>query len=134
MGANSHFSYFLCHCFDFFHGCFHTKIFIKCKFRTHYNVGSSTILIKSLKFKNNCRIAVSSPSNLLLWKQWIWVFFEYYALLLFLFRSGLARHGLKQSYHKGNRCRSTRTLCKTCASVKILRREKCKVYCNKLQR
>ena len=61
---NWHFSYFLCHCFDFLHGCFHTKIF-KGKFRTHCNLSSSTILIESLKFRNNSWIAVSSPSNLL---------------------------------------------------------------------
>ena len=70
------FLYFLCHCFVFFHNsirisiswlfrsCFHTKIV------THYNVGPSTILIESLKFRNNSRITVTSPSNLL-WKLWI---------------------------------------------------------------
>ena len=42
--------------------CFHTKIF---NFRTHYNVGSSTILIESLKIRNNCRTLATSPSNLL---------------------------------------------------------------------
>ena len=79
---NWHFSYFLCHCFPFLHNpirvsipwlfrtCFHIKIFNKCNFRTHYNVGSSIILIESLKFRNNSRIAVTSPSNLL-WKVWI---------------------------------------------------------------
>ena len=69
----------MCHCFDFLHGpwlfrtYFHTNIFRKCKFRTHYNVGSSTILIKSVNFRNNSGIAASSPSNLL-WKLWLWVF------------------------------------------------------------
>ena len=70
------FLYFLCHCFVFFHNsirisiswlfrsCFHTKI------ATHYNVGPSTIPIESLKFRNNSRITVTSPSNLL-WKLWI---------------------------------------------------------------
>ena len=53
---NRHFSYFLCHCFDFLHVCFQTKIFSKCKFRTHYNLGSSTILIESLKIRNNSRV------------------------------------------------------------------------------
>ena len=56
-----------------FRTCFHTKIFSKCKFRTHHNVGSSTILIELVKFRKNSRIAVSSPSNLL-WKLWLWVF------------------------------------------------------------
>ena len=71
------FSNFLRHCFVFLHNavrmsisclfriCFQTKIFIKCNFRTHYNVGSNTVLIESLKFKNNPRITVASPSNLL---------------------------------------------------------------------
>ena len=89
---NSHFSYFLCCCFVFVHNsitisipllfspCFHTKTFSKSKFRADYNVGSSTILIKSLKSRNNSRItakilyrepyiisliAVTSPRNLL---------------------------------------------------------------------
>ena len=39
---NRHFSYFL-YC------CFHTKIFRKCDFRTHYNIGSSTFLIQQLQ-------------------------------------------------------------------------------------
>ena len=39
-------------------------MFSKCNFRTHYNVASSTILIESLKFRNNSRITVTSPSNL----------------------------------------------------------------------
>ena len=39
--------------------CFHTKIV------THYNVSSSAILVESLKFRNNSRITVTSPSNLL---------------------------------------------------------------------
>ena len=65
-------SNFFCYFFDLLHGpwlfctCLHTKIFSKCKFRLHYNVGSSTIQIESLKFRNNSRIAVSSPGNL--WK------------------------------------------------------------------
>ena len=78
---NWHFSYFLCHCFDFLHGCFRTKIFSKGKFRTHCNLSSSTILIESLKFRNNSWIAASSPSNLL-WKLWLWVFLIlYYAII-----------------------------------------------------
>ena len=36
-----------------FHGySFHTKIFSKCNFRTHFNVGSRTIMIEPLKFRN----------------------------------------------------------------------------------
>ena len=76
---NWHFSYFFCHSLDFLNGpwlfctSFHTEIFSKCNFCMHYNVGSSTILIESLKFRNNYRTAVTSPSNLL-WKLWIWVF------------------------------------------------------------
>ena len=78
------------HCFDFLHApwlfrpYFHTKSFRKCKFRTHYNVGSSTILIESLKFRSNSQIAVSFPSNFVTfpsnfpsefsWKLWLWVF------------------------------------------------------------
>ena len=38
-----------------------------------YNIGSSTILIESLRFRKNSRTAVISSSNLL-WKLWIWVF------------------------------------------------------------
>ena len=80
---NWHFSYFLCHCFDFLHGCFHTKIFSKCKFRTYYNLGSSTILIESLNFRNNSRIAVRSPNNLM-WKLWIWMFWILYYVIISL--------------------------------------------------
>ena len=40
---------------------FHTKFLSECIFRTDYNIGSSTILIKSLKFKNNSWITVTSP-------------------------------------------------------------------------
>ena len=68
--------------------CFYTKDFSKRNFRTHYNVSPSTILIELLKTRNSCRTLATSPSNLL-WKMWIW-FFEYYALLLFFFRSCLA--------------------------------------------
>ena len=91
---NWHFSYFLCHCFVFLHNSvrisipwlfrtyFHTKIFSKCNFRKHY-VGSNTILIESLKFRNNSRITVSSPSNLLC-KLWIWVFWILCFVVIFL--------------------------------------------------
>ena len=81
---NWHFSYFLCRCFVsfvtvrisiawLFQICIHNKIFSKSNFRTHCNFGSSTILIQSLKFRNNSRITVTSPSNLL-WKLQIRVF------------------------------------------------------------
>ena len=96
---NWRFSYFLHYCFVFlhnsavrigcswlFHTCFHTKIFRKHNFQMHYNVGSSTILVESLKIRNNCRTFATSPSNLL-GKMWIRVF---YALLSFFFRSCLA--------------------------------------------
>ena len=33
-----------------------TKIFSKCKFCPHYNLASSTILIESLKFRNNSQM------------------------------------------------------------------------------
>ena len=46
------------------------QMFSKCNFSRHYNVGFSTILIESLKFRNNSRITVTSSSNLL-WKLWI---------------------------------------------------------------
>ena len=44
---------------------FYIKIFSKCNFRRHSNVGSSIILIESLKTRNNCRTLATSPSNLL---------------------------------------------------------------------
>ena len=78
-GSKLIFSYSLCHCFVFLHNsitislswlfrtCFYTKIVIlvKCNFRTHYHVGSSSILIEWLMFRNNPSITVTSPSNLL---------------------------------------------------------------------
>ena len=64
---NSYFSYFLYHCFVFLHdsieSVFHGACFYN--FRTHYKVRSSTILLESLKFRNNSRITVTFPSNLL---------------------------------------------------------------------
>ena len=82
---NWHFSNFLYHSFVFLHNSirinipwlfrtyFHTKIvtFVKCNFRMHY------------KFRNNSRITVTSPSNLL-WKLWIWVFWILCFVLIFL--------------------------------------------------
>ena len=86
-------SYFLYYCFVFLHNssvrietpylfraCFYITIFSKRDFRTHWNVGSSTILTEWLKTRNNCRTLATSASNLL-WKTWIWVFwisFFYY--------------------------------------------------------
>ena len=46
---------------------FYTKIFSKFNFSMDYKVGFSTIMIESLKSRNNFRITVTSPSNLL-WK------------------------------------------------------------------
>ena len=64
---NSYFSYFLYHCFVFLHdsieSVFHGTCFYN--FRTHYKVRSSAILLESLKFRNNSRITVTFPSNLL---------------------------------------------------------------------
>ena len=92
---NWHFFHFLCRCFVFLHNsirisipwffrsCFHTKIFSKCNFRTNYNVGSSTILIELLKFRDISRITVTSPSNLW-WKLWIWVFWILCFVITFL--------------------------------------------------
>ena len=78
---NWHYSYFLSHCFNFFHNCsvrigipwlfrtcFHTKMFSKRNFYTYYIVSSSTILIELLKLRNNSRIIATSVSNLL-WKN-----------------------------------------------------------------
>ena len=89
-------SYFLYYCFVFLHNssvrigspylfrtCFNNKIFSKRNFCTHYNVGSSTIVIESLKTRNNCRTLATSPSNLL-WKMWIWVFWILCFIIIFL--------------------------------------------------
>ena len=65
-----------------FRTCFHTKIFSKCNFCTHYKADPSTIPIESVKFRNTSRITVTSLSNLLR-KLLIWVF-EYYACYCFL--------------------------------------------------
>ena len=95
---NWYFSYFLCHYFFFYNSirtsipwlfrtCFHTKRFSECNFQTHYNVGDSNSLIKSLMFMNNSRIKVTSPSNLL-WKLWIWVFLILcFAIIAFVFNA-----------------------------------------------
>ena len=83
LGTKWRFSYFLYYCFVFLHNssvrisspwlfrtCFHTKIFSKRNFRTLSKGGSSTILIQSLKIRNNCRTLATSPSNLL-WKMYV---------------------------------------------------------------
>ena len=94
---NWYFSYSLCYCFVFLHNsfrislswlfctCFHTKILtlVKCNFCTHYNVGSSSILIEWLMFRNNPRITVTSLSNPLR-KLWIWVFWILCFVVIFL--------------------------------------------------
>ena len=49
-------------------------------------------LIELLKFRINFQITVSSPNNL---HEYVNMSFLNVKLLLFLFRSGLARHGLK---------------------------------------
>ena len=69
----------------------HTRILSKCKFRRHFSVGSGTILIESLKFRSNSRIA---GLPVIYCKNCKYEFFEYFALLLFLFRSDTAKHGL----------------------------------------
>ena len=133
----AHFWYFLCHCFVFLHNSirisipwlfrtyFDTKIFSKCNFRTHYNVGSSTILIKSLEFRNNSTTTVTSTSNLL-WKLWTLVSCRL-RFVIILFRSGLAIRGYKELYRKTNRCRNSGTIEEACASVKNNRRENVKL-------
>ena len=120
---NWRFSYSLYYCFVFLHNScpwlfgtyFHTKIFSKRNSCTRYNVGSSTILVKSLKIRNNCRILATSLSNLL-WKCQ-YEFFEYYALLLFFFRSCLAVVAKNNPTKKINRCSNSGDI-KASASVK----------------
>ena len=86
-------SYFLYCCFVFLHNCTvrfgspelfrtcsYTKISRKRNFRTHFNVGSSIILIESLKTRNNC------TTSHLLWKMWIWVFWMLCLTLVFLYK------------------------------------------------
>ena len=97
---NWHFSNFLCHCFDFLHGpwlfrtCYQTKIVskCKCKFRLHYNIGSSTIPDWIAKVQN--QLPNSSEFSQYLHK-YVNMSFLNLMLLLFLFRSALARHVLK---------------------------------------
>ena len=56
------------HCY-FVYILFYTKRFIKCNFCTDYNDDSFTVLIESLKFRNNSRSIATYPGNLL-WKMW----------------------------------------------------------------
>ena len=130
------------HCFVFFHSsirisipwlfctCFHTKIFSKCNFCTHYNVGSSTILIELLKFRNNFRITVTSSSNLL-WRLSMWAF------LNIILRYYFSLETILQDVAKNNSTKGR--------SMQKLRRHwsmqhensqkgKCKVYRYKLRR
>ena len=131
-----HFPYFFSRCFNFLHGpwlfrtSFHTKIFSKCNFCTHYNVGSSTTLIESLKFRNNSRIAETSHSNLL-WKLWIWVFWILCFVIISLWKwscMALLKIALRKKksmqkfrWHWSMRHREN------------LQKRKCKVYRYKLQ-
>ena len=56
------------HCY-FVYILFYTKRFIKCNFCMDYNDDSFTILIESLKFRNNSR-SIATYSGNLLWKMW----------------------------------------------------------------
>ena len=91
--------HFLCHCFDFLHGpclsvlVFTPKFLVSVSFARITIAGSRTILIESLKFRNNSKLQWFLPVTYC--ENCECEFFEYYALLLFLFRSGLARHDLK---------------------------------------
>ena len=120
---NWHVSYFLYHCFDFLYGCFRTKVFSKCKFPTHYNIGSSTILIESLKVRS--WITVSSPSNLL-WKLWIWFFLDIMLCYYFSLEAVLQDIAENNPTKKQIDAEDPGTLCKACASGKICRRENVK--------
>ena len=91
---NGFFPYFLCHCFVFLHNSvisylFSYKNFSECNFSMHCNAGTSFILIKSLKFRNNSRIVVTSLGSVIYCEKCEREFFEYCVLLLFSFRSGL---------------------------------------------
>ena len=93
---NWHFLYFLCYCFVFNHNCsikigiswlfrtcFRIKAFSQRKLHTKYNVGSSTILIESLKFRKQLQ-DYSNFSHNLLWKMWIWGFWILCFAIIFL--------------------------------------------------
>ena len=123
---NRYFSYFLCHCFVFlynsirisilwlFRTTFHSKIFTKCNFPTHDNIGSSNILIKLLKFRKNSRITVTSLSNLL----------RKHTLSLFYFRRGLK--GLPKNNPTEKKRSRNSSHFEACARVKTHKRENAK--------
>ena len=79
----------------------YSVLVIKPKFLVNVSVSFAGIiisppalfLIELLKFRINFQITVSSPNNL---HEYVNMSFLNVMLLLFLFRSGLARHGLKQ--------------------------------------
>ena len=134
-------SYFLCHYFVFlnnsikisipwlFRTYFHTKIFSNCNFHTHYNVGSSTILIESLKFRKNSRIKVVYPSNLLS-KLWIWDFWILCFVIIFLEKRS-CKAWLKMTLPKNKpmqKCRQHWGM----PQCENSQKRKCKVYCYKL--
>ena len=133
---NWHFSIFLCHCFDFLHGpwlfraCFRAKTFSKRKFSLHYNVGSTTILIESLKFRKNFQIAVSSPSilyeyvNMSFLNIIICYYFSLEAVLQSMAENNPTRKQIDAEFqgHQSMRQRENS------------QKRKCKVYCYKLQR
>ena len=103
---NWHFSNLFSYCFVFLHNSikisipwlirtsFHTKIV------THYNVGCTAILIEPLKFRNNSRITVTSPSNLLQ-KLWILYFVIIFSLEAVL--QGVAKNKPAKSMQKFRR-------------------------------
>ena len=134
-------SYFLCHYFVFlnnsirisipwlFRTYFHTKIFSNYNFHTHYNVGSSTILIESLKFRKNSRIKVVYPSNLLS-KLWIWDFWILCFVIIFLEKRS-CKAWLKMTLPKNKpmqKCRQHWGM----PQLENSQKGKCKVYCYKL--
>ena len=72
---------------------FTPKFLVSVSFARITIAGSRTILIESLKFRNNSKLQWFLPVTYC--ENCECEFFEYYALLLFFFRSGLARHDLK---------------------------------------
>ena len=110
----------MCPCFDFLHGpwlfrtCFHTKFLV------------------SVSVRNNSRIAVSSPSNLL-WKLWIWVFWIL-CFVIISFNKQSCKARFKITLPKTKSTQTFRDI-KACVRVKTRRRQNvkfivtnCKVY------